>query len=211
MKKTNTKQQLLEATLKLISEKGYLRATTREIALEAGVTELTLFRNFGSKERLFEELLNSYTFLPKLKELLPELEGLAYEDALELIAMRFLLTLKERKAMVKIMYSEATIYPEKMRAVYNRFIDEMRSTLATFFESMLERGVLKTTSPEMAARVFLWILFSYFRSEEIMRPGGMKKNNMKKNVQEIIEIFTYGTLNSHAAVTVAGRTAHGRI
>ena len=74
MKTTNTKEQLLKATLKLISEKGYLGATTREIALEAGVTELTLFRHFGSKEHLFEELLKSYTFLPMLKELLPEMK-----------------------------------------------------------------------------------------------------------------------------------------
>src|SRR5512143_1521102 len=108
MKKTETKEKLLEATLRLISEKGYLGATTREIAQEAGVTELTLFRHFGSKEKLFEELLSSYTFLPMLRDLLPELEGLAYEDALRLIATRFLLSLKDRKSMVKIMYSEMT-------------------------------------------------------------------------------------------------------
>jgi AcrR family transcriptional regulator len=198
-KPNNTRQLLLEATLKLISEKGYLGSTTREIALEAGVTELTLFRHFGSKERLFEELLNGYTFLPRLKELLPGLEEMAYEDALELIATRFLLTLKERKAMVKIMYSEVTIYPEKIRIVYNRFIDEIRTTLAGFFESMQKKGVLKQLSPEMAARVFLWILVSYFRSEEIMRPGGMKKNTMEKQVQEIIDIFTHGTMKTDSA------------
>lgn len=204
MKKANTRQQLLEATLKLISEKGYLGATTREIAMEAGVTELTLFRHFGSKEHLFEELLNSYTFLPRLKELLPELEGLGYHEALETIAFRFLETLKERKAMVKIMYSEVTTYPEKIRAVYNRFIDEMRATLAGFFESMQTRGVVKTSSPEMAARVFLWILISYFRSEEIMRPGGMKKTTMEKHVQQIIEIFTLGTLKDNQPSCCSG-------
>ena len=56
MKKNTTKQRLLDATLKLISEKGYLGSTTREIAQEAGVTELTLFRHFGTKEKLFEAL-----------------------------------------------------------------------------------------------------------------------------------------------------------
>lgn len=199
MKKNNTKELLLKATLKLISEKGYLRATTKEIALEAGVTELTLFRHFGSKERLFEELLNGYTFLPRLKELLPELEGLPYEKALELIAMRFLLTLKERKAMIQIMHSEVTIYPEKIRAIYNRFIDDLRATLAGFFETMCQKGFHKT-SPEMSARVFLWILMSYFRSEEIMRPGGMKKDTMEKNVHEMLDIFMYGTvLNKQTA------------
>ncbi len=197
MTTTTTKEQLLKATLKLISEKGYLGATTREIAQEAGVTELTLFRHFGSKERLFEELLKSYTFLPKLKVLIPELDGLSYKDALSTIATRYLLALKERKSMIKIMYSEVTIYPEKIRGVYNKFIDEMRATLATYFESLQERGILrKNTSPEMAARVFLWILFSYFRSEEIMRPAGLKKNTMEKSVEDIIEIFTHGAMNN---------------
>ncbi len=195
MKRADTRDKLLKATLKLISDKGYLGATTREIAQEAGVTELTLFRHFGSKELLFETLLSSYTFLPKLRDLLPELEGLVYEDALKLIATRFLLSLKERKSMVKIMYSEVTIYPEKVRRVYNKFIDEMSSTLAFYFEALQERSILrKTISPELAARVLLWILFSYFRAEEIMRPLGMKKRSMEKDVREIVDIFTQGTL-----------------
>ncbi len=210
MTRANTKQQLLEATLKLISEKGYLGATTREIAQEAGVTELTLFRHFGSKERLFEELLNSYTVLPKLKELLPELRDTSYEEALELIAMRVLLTLKERKAMIKIMYTEVTIYPEKIRAVYNRFVDEVRATVAGFFETMQRRGTLTNCSPDMAARVFLWILFSYFRSEEIMRPGGMRKENTQKNVQEIIDIFMHGTMNKNVTIGEGGGRVHER-
>ena len=192
-KTTNTRRQLLEATLKLISEKGYLGATTREISQEAGVTELTLFRHFGSKEMLFEELLKTYTFLPQLKELLPELGSMDSDEALAMIATRFLLSLKERKAMIKIMYSEVTIYPEKIRNVYNKFVDAMRGTLAEYFSSLQEKGILKKElSPETAAKVFLWVLISYFRSEEIMRSSGMKKKSMEKQVREIIEIFSHG-------------------
>ena len=105
MKLENTRELLLQATLNLISEKGYLGTTTRDIAHKAGVTELTLFRHFGSKELLFEELLKDYTFLPKLIELLPEAVGLPCDEALVLIATRFLQTLKERKALIKILYS----------------------------------------------------------------------------------------------------------
>ena len=194
MKQLKTKERLLKATLKLVSEKGYLGATTREIAHEAGVTELTLFRHFGSKEKLFEELLNSYTFLPMLRDLLPELDGLAYEDALRLLAVRFLQSLKERKSMVKIMYSEVTIYPEKVRRVYNKFVEEIRATLAGYFETLQKRGILRGVSPEMAARVFHGMIFSYFRAEEIMREPGMAKNKMEKNIDEIIDIFMHGTV-----------------
>jgi len=195
MKKTITRQRLLEATLKLISEKGYLGSTTREIALEAGVTELTLFRHFGTKEKLFEELLNNHTFLPQLRELLPELNKLNYEEGLRLIATSFLLSLKERKSMVKIMYSEVTIYPDKVKALYNKFVKDLMTTLASYFKSMQKKGVLRMVQPEMAARVFLGMLFAYFRAEEIMRPGGMKKNTTEKQIREMIDIFARGTLN----------------
>ena len=194
MKKNMTENKLLNATLRLISEKGYIGATTREIAREAGVTELTLFRHFGTKEKLFEELLNNYTFLPRLKELIPELDDLTPQDALRLIATRFLLSLKERKSMVKIMYSEVTSYPEKIKNLYNKFIDDIRATLATYFKGLRKKGLLRRVSPEMAAQLFLGILFSYFRSEEIIREGGMKKQKMKKNINEFVDVFMFGTM-----------------
>jgi len=196
MKKNTTKQRLLDATLKLISEKGYLGSTTREIAQEAGVTELTLFRHFGTKEKLFEALLRTHTFLPRLKELLPELEGLSYGDSLRLIASRFLLSLKERKSLVKIMYSEGTIYPEKIKKLYNKFADDLRLTLASYFRGLQKKGLLRTVSPELAAQLFLGMLFSYFRSEEIMRAGGMKKQTMEKNIKEFVDIFMFGTVKN---------------
>ena len=196
-KKTDTKQRLLESTLELISKKGYLGATTREIARGAGVTELTLFRHFGTKERLFEELLKSYTFLPKLRELLPELDECAYEEALILIAARFLLTLRERKSMMKILFSEIHIYPAKIKKMYGSFIDEVRLTLAGYFEAMQAKGLLRNVTPQIAARTFLGMLVHYFRSEEIMRENGMTKKKMERNVREIVDIFIHGTMRAN--------------
>jgi AcrR family transcriptional regulator len=195
MKKADTKERLFDASLKLISEKGYLGATTREIAHEADVTELTLFRHFGSKERLFTEVLSKYTFLPRLKELLPELEHLSYEGALRLIANKFLLTLKQRKPMIKIMYSEVNLYPEKIRRVYNKFITEIRLTLASYFASQQKKGVLRKVSPEVAARMFLGMLFSYFRTEEIMKGADLTRHKMEKDIRELVDIFIHGTAN----------------
>jgi AcrR family transcriptional regulator len=48
---------LLAAAHKVFSEQGYARATTREIAERAGVAEPLLFRNFGSKAALFNEVV----------------------------------------------------------------------------------------------------------------------------------------------------------
>ncbi len=49
-----TRERILETSLRLFSEKGYLGATTKEISAESGVAEVTLFRHFPSKESLFQ-------------------------------------------------------------------------------------------------------------------------------------------------------------
>jgi AcrR family transcriptional regulator len=191
----NTKERLLGATMKLVSKKGYLGATTREIAQEAGVSEITLFRHFGSKEKLFEGMLGRYTFLPHLKELRGRLDELPYEEALQIVATRFLLTLKERKSFIKIMFSEVNLYPGKIRKIYNNTIDETRSTLADYFLSLQHKGRLRKISPEAGARTFLSMLVAYFRSEEIMRGLDItKKGKMDREVREIVDIFVHGTL-----------------
>jgi AcrR family transcriptional regulator len=194
MNKYQTEEKILKATLRLISEKGYLGATTREIAKEAGFTEITLFRHFGSKEKLFEEVLKRYSFLPRLKELLLEFERLPYDEALMLIGTRFLETLKERKPLIMIMLSEMNIYPDKVRAVYKGFIDELIQTLANYLGSLQKRNVLMRFSTETAARAFLGMIFSYFKAEEIIKRCPISKKKMNKTLGEFVNIFVNGTL-----------------
>lgn len=54
-----TKQQLIDAALRVYAESGFRGATTRRIAEAAGVNEVTLFRLFGSKAALIEEAVRS--------------------------------------------------------------------------------------------------------------------------------------------------------
>jgi AcrR family transcriptional regulator len=52
------RDRLLEAALRVFEEVGSRGATTRRIAAEAGVNEVTLFRLFGSKAALLSEALH---------------------------------------------------------------------------------------------------------------------------------------------------------
>ncbi|MFV0257678.1 MAG: TetR/AcrR family transcriptional regulator [Acidimicrobiales bacterium] len=49
------RELILDAARSVFADKGYPRATTREIAAAADVAETLLFRNFGSKANLFGE------------------------------------------------------------------------------------------------------------------------------------------------------------
>jgi len=199
MKKNNIKEKLLETTLRLISVKGYLGATTREIAHQAGVSELTLFRNFGSKEKLFEAMLRRYTFLPKLMKLLSDLNQISYNKSLEIIGMRFFETLQENKSLVKIMFSEINFYPEKVRSIYNKLIQDLVQTLADHFGKFQEEGIIRQFSAEIAARAFLGMVFFYFRTEEMIEECTISKQKLKKTINEFVRIFVQGTLKNECS------------
>ncbi len=188
-----TRKKLLDAGLKLISKRGYLGATTKDIAKKAGVAELTLFRHFSSKELLFQEIINSYTFLPALKGLLPEIKELEYREALLMIADKFLGRLYERRDLIRIMQSEMHLYPSKVKDIYQDFIGGVYQTLASYFRELQGRGMLRDFDPEYGARAFLGMFFSYFSVHELMfRKDAMPLEEGKLKT-EYVDIFIKGT------------------
>ncbi|WP_328389494.1 TetR/AcrR family transcriptional regulator [Streptomyces sp. NBC_00400] len=52
-----TRLRLLDAASELFAERGYERATVRDIAARAGANQALLFRYFGSKRALFGEVM----------------------------------------------------------------------------------------------------------------------------------------------------------
>jgi AcrR family transcriptional regulator len=77
MKMDKTEKKILDAALKVFAEKGYDGAKTKLIANESGFTEMTLFRKFGTKENLFNQVLkfNSDQITKDLEQLfIPSME-----------------------------------------------------------------------------------------------------------------------------------------
>ncbi len=190
----STRDKILETALRLFSKEGYLGATTREIAREAGIAEVTLFRHFPSKEKLFEETISANSFLPALKGLMPGINKMPYAEALALIAKSFLEILTLRKDTIRIMQAEMQRYPGKIQKIYHEFIDEMVKTLASYFGEMHRKGVLRKFDTELAARSFFGMFFSYFNAEEILLRKNYRHIDADETIREFVDIFVRGTL-----------------
>jgi AcrR family transcriptional regulator len=190
----DTREKILEAGLKLFSKKGYLGATTREIAQNAGVAELTLFRHFTSKGKLFEEVLRVYSFLPALKKLLPLLKEMRYEEALTEIAGSFLKRLNERRHLARIIQSEVHLYPSKVKGAYQNLMGETVKILASYFVELQEKKILREFYPEVGARAFLSMFFSYFNTQELAVPKKYRFADKDSVIAEFVGIFVRGTI-----------------
>src|SRR5437868_9932092 len=54
------RDRILDAAKRVYAKHGFRGATTRLIAIEADVNEVTIFRTFGSKAALFDSLMQSH-------------------------------------------------------------------------------------------------------------------------------------------------------
>ncbi|MDK2862133.1 MAG: hypothetical protein PWP33_1336 [Thermodesulfobacterium sp.] len=188
----NTKKRLLEAALKVFSEKGFLGATTKEIAKQAGVAEVTLFRHFGSKENLFAETINQYSFLPKLKEILPEIKTEPPDIALKKIAREFLNVFESKKNLIRIMYTDFYRYPDYIKKIHEFIVESIIELISSYFNELIERGIFRRVNTQFAARAFLGMFFSYFYAKEIKEFLNIKKNDLEEIINCYVDLFIKG-------------------
>jgi AcrR family transcriptional regulator len=207
MSATTTRDRILEAALKLFSQKGFLGATTREIAREAGVAEVTLFRHFPTKEALFQEVIRRYSFLPAMKGILPGLEKAPYHEALLAIACRFLATLDERHDLVRIMLAERHIYPSQVRGIFRGMLGEVFGMLADYFRRLQRRGVLRDFDPDDAAKAFLGACFAYMHGLGFFFEDAADRKRRERFAAEFVDLFVGGTLKHRPASTERGKPA----
>jgi AcrR family transcriptional regulator len=210
MKTEQTRETILAAALRLFSQRGFLGATTRRIAREAGVAEVTLFRHFGSKETLFAEVIRGYSFLPTMKGILPRQEGAGYEETLLAIARHFLSTLDERRDLIRIMLAERLSYPAPVRDIFRGILGEVFGILADYFRRLQQRGILLDFDADHAARAFLGALFADVHGLSFFFEERADLRRRERFAAEFVRLFVRGTLRKHAAATGRGKPAGRR-
>ncbi|MGB3769444.1 MAG: TetR family transcriptional regulator [Phormidesmis sp.] len=74
-KKLSSRERIVGSALSLFAEQGITAATTKQIAEKAGVNEVTLFRQFGSKQGLLLAVLQEVPIAENMQAALAEITG----------------------------------------------------------------------------------------------------------------------------------------
>lgn len=142
-KSSSTRQRLLDAAFTVCAQRGLHGATTREIAEEAGVNEVTLFRHFGSKEKLIGALFERSVAAQaeSLSDTEPDANDLDHD--LHRYAQRFNQMLFEHEPLIRTLIGEAHRYPEAARQVISDSVKPMRRRLMEYLEAAQKAGVVR--------------------------------------------------------------------
>lgn len=161
----NTEDRILNACINLFSQKGYSAVTTKEIAKEAGVSEMTLFRHFESKHNLFAKAFEKFVFLPRFKVLFEGLEGDLERD-LKKICAAYHDILYKNQNIILMYFKNEELNPEFDVTLF-KFPNELKRHLCYYFEMMRDKGVIQE-NPEPLAESFLTTNFGLFFTSLVM-------------------------------------------
>ena len=150
-----TRQRILAAAQQVFSRDGFQGATTREIAREAGVNEVTIFRHFHTRE----ELLHA-----TLKQSCASLDALVQPEenwredlfgSLERYVRELYTHLRGKEALVRAFTSEVPILSESTRRTLHEFMIKRKALLVGRLEQAQKAGLVRTGLDLSAAADFI--------------------------------------------------------
>jgi AcrR family transcriptional regulator len=190
--KEQTRQHILEKAAYLFKTQGYARTTTYEIATQAGVAEMTLFRHFGNKEKLFQTVAQGLGGSDMLTSIETQLSGDYHADLL-LIGQHVLSGLIAQRETIRLLMFEASHFPEVQEAV-TKSPRELRQTLSEYFQKQIEEGKVQNLNPKVMARAFFAMLFGYAIGLDTLTEPLSTEISLDEFVEQFIHIFVKGTV-----------------
>ncbi|MFI7632780.1 TetR/AcrR family transcriptional regulator [Nonomuraea sp. NPDC049400] len=129
----DTRQKVFRSAVELIAELGYAATTVDAIAERAGVAKGTVFYNFGSKEGLFEALLEHS--ISKLAEALAGADtGESALDALDSVVLGQLTFFEEHGAFARVLLAEM------WHTVWQEAVAKLRQRALSVYANVLRRA-----------------------------------------------------------------------
>jgi AcrR family transcriptional regulator len=183
------RQLLLTAAARVFARDGLEGATTRAIAREAGVNEVTLFRQFGTKEHLIEAVVGSQFGKagqpaedPGSGSLRADLERFArrYEDLL-------VANLPLVRTMIGEIHRHAVCEHQALRGIFW----PMRAALVARIRAACGSGEAKAgVSPAIAADLFAGTIFSLVIRRS--KPGARRDYGAAAYRTACVDVFLGG-------------------
>ena len=183
--------EILNAAQELFYEKGYEKATTREISQKVGISKAALYHHFTNKEEILfkiclraaDELINN------MKRAISRNKNLdvPLKEKLKDIMLEYATTYLKNKNFNKILLHEIEfLSPEKKRVILDKETENVHQ-LRNFLKELMDQGVIKKFDPTVMTFSIIsalhWLYF-WFKPE--------KGLSLEEVIEQIAEMYLEG-------------------
>lgn len=189
-KKTeNTADKILSSTVDLMSDKGYKAVTIKEIAAAASVSEMTVFRTFGSKKAILDAIIDNYLFSAPIEQIIQKNITYELETDLLMISNLYHDVLKRNKKIYLISIMERKTMPEIHLSVHNNALKFLK-IVTEYLYVMQQKGKVVKGNPEVQALTIMRYNYGKFVAGTLLE--GISSAVLDDDMEEAICIIAKG-------------------
>lgn len=132
------KNKIIQAAIKIFSQKGFHKSTMEEIAKEVGVSKATLYTYFKSKEEILKEIwkLNNSNILD-LKKTFKEY------DCLEVLEELYSMIVNSPRLDLSFEITALSSYNDNIKEINRESYESKLDALEEFLQDQQEKGTIR--------------------------------------------------------------------
>lgn len=189
----DTKTKILHSAQKLFARQGFDGTTTKDLAIEAGVAEGTLFRYFANKKAILVEVATQ-GWIKILSDLLTELSEMASYKAIAQMMRKRMSHMGENVDLMKVCFMEAQFHPELRDHIQTEVVGKMTEIAEVYFLEAIEKGIYRSTlQPKVIAKVFVG-MFAIAGFSDVTMGSHNSPQDLQQMAEGIADIFLNGVL-----------------
>lgn len=185
-----TSQKIIDATMSLVRDKGYVATTTKDIARVAGVNECTLFRKFQSKKDIVLEGMEQEKWRADVTpENFKNVKWDLQKD-LEMFMTEYMKRITPDFVNLSIGLRAPQLYEETapfIMKVPQSFI----SSIIDYFNKMQEKGKIQHMDFECLAMTIFSSTFGYTFLKASFE-NNLSRTEKEKYIKKSVELFCNG-------------------
>ncbi len=172
-----TREQILDSSLRLFSEKGFARTSVRDIAQAAGITDAAIYYHFASKRDLFEALIEERGFTAALENLERAEVTIGPREAIPVIAINALQFIYNNRDLMKVLMLEAMADDPVATEEYSILVERWKKAEARILRVYVDQKLLRTEDvDELAAQLVVTVIGIF--ADYLMSPASGGDNGV---------------------------------
>src|SRR5947209_16672542 len=189
------REQIIDAAMCVFSQKGFTRATNKDIAREAGITSGLIYHYFKNKEALLKAVIEERSPLKVFRSLPSQVMALSPEVFL-LLLLRQVLSVVEGEQFIQLIrvFVPEVIHNPEMALMALPMFQQVLSFLEDYWRAKMENGELHQIDPTLPPQVLLSCVMGFVLRRQIMRDPSALQYTHEQMADAIIDTMLKGLL-----------------
>ena len=164
------REQIIDAAMRVFAQKGFLKATNKDIAREAGITAGLIYYYFENKDAVLNAILETRTPVQLLATMPQQVLALPVEQFMHMMIQRVLDIVEGESfvGLIRVILPELIHNPSLAPLPLTAF-QRVFGFLTDYFEAKIAAGELRQVDASLTVQVLFGSLVGFVLRRQVLR------------------------------------------